>query len=34
VRFAFIEAEKAVWPVEVQCAVLDVSRSGVRAPTG
>ena len=33
-RFAFIEAERAVWPVEVQCAVLDVSRSGFYAWKG
>jgi putative transposase len=31
VRFAFIDAEKALWPVEVQCDVLDVSRSGYYA---
>jgi putative transposase len=31
VKFAFIEAEKAVWPVEVQCDVLGVSRSGYYA---
>lgn len=30
-RFAFIDAEKAVWPVEVQCDVLEVSRSGYYA---
>ena len=26
-RYAFIDAEKATWPVEVQCGVLEVSRS-------
>jgi putative transposase len=31
VRFAFIHAEKARWPVEVQCEVLEVSRSGYYA---
>jgi len=31
VKFAFIDAEKAQWPVEVQCAVLGVSRSGYYA---
>ena len=30
-RFEFIHAEKASWPVEVLCAVLDVSRSGYYA---
>ena len=30
-RFAFIEAEKAVWPVTVMCDVLEVSRSGYYA---
>lgn len=30
-KFAFIDAEKAVWPVEVQCDVLGVSRSGYYA---
>jgi len=30
-RFAFIDAEKALWPVEVQCEVLGVSRSGYYA---
>lgn len=33
-RFAFIDAEKARWPVEVQCEVLDVSRSGYYAWKG
>jgi hypothetical protein len=28
VKFAFIDAEKALWPVEVQCELLGVSRSG------
>jgi putative transposase len=28
VRFAFIQAEKARWPIEVQCEVFEVSRSG------
>ncbi len=27
-RFAFILVWKARWPVEVQCEVLEVSRSG------
>jgi transposase InsO family protein len=31
VRFAFIQAEKAEWPVEVLCQVLSVSRSGFYA---
>ena len=30
-KFAFIDAEKAQWPVEVQCDVLGVSRSGYYA---
>ena len=30
-RFAFIESEKAQWPVVVMCRVLDVSRSGFYA---
>ena len=30
-KFAFIDAEKAVWPVEVQCDVFGVSRSGYYA---
>ena len=33
-RFAFIDAEKATWPVEVQCEVLEVSRSGYYAWRG
>ena len=33
-RFAFIDAEKASWPVEVQCEVLGVSRSGYYAWKG
>ncbi len=28
-RYAFIDAEKATRPVEAQCGVLDVSRSGL-----
>lgn len=32
--FAFIDAEKAQWPVEVQCQVLGVSRSGYYAWKG
>ena len=32
-KFAFIEAEKATWPVEVLCDVLAVSRSGYYAWT-
>jgi len=31
VRFAFIHVERATWPVEVLCEVLDVSRSGFYA---
>jgi len=31
VKFAFIEAEKACWPVETLCDVLGVSRSGYYA---
>jgi putative transposase len=34
VKFAFIDAEKAEWPVEVQCEVLGVSRSGYYAWKG
>ena len=30
-RFAFVHAEKAVWPVTVMCEVLCVSRSGYYA---
>ena len=30
-RFAFIDAEKACWPVGIMCSVLDVSRSGFYA---
>ena len=30
-KFAFIDAEKAAWPVEVQCDVFGVSRSGYYA---
>ena len=30
-KFAFIDAEKAQWPVEVQCELLGVSRSGYYA---
>jgi putative transposase len=33
-RFAFVLAEKAVWPVKVMCEVLDVSRSGYYAWRG
>jgi putative transposase len=33
-RFAFIDAEKAHWPIEVQCEVLGVSRSGYYAWKG
>jgi transposase InsO family protein len=33
VRFAFIAAEKALYPIEVLCDVLDVSRSGYYAWT-
>ena len=32
--FAFIDAEKARWPVEVQCDVFGVSRSGYYAWKG
>jgi putative transposase len=31
VRFVFIDAEKATWPVQVMCEVLGVSRSGFYA---
>jgi transposase InsO family protein len=31
VRFAFIEAEKANYPVDLMCSVLEVSRSGYYA---
>jgi putative transposase len=34
VKFAFIDAEKAQWPVDVQCDVLGVSRSGYYAWKG
>jgi transposase InsO family protein len=34
VKFAFIQAEKARWPIEVQCEVFEVSRSGYYAWTG
>lgn len=30
-KFAFIDVEKACWPIEILCAVLDVSRSGFYA---
>ena len=30
-KFAFIDAEKAQWPVDVQCGALGVSRSGYYA---
>ena len=33
-KFAFIRAEKAQWPVEVQCALFGVSRSGYYAWKG
>ena len=33
-KFAFIDAEKARWPVEVQCDVFGVSRSGYYAWKG
>jgi transposase InsO family protein len=33
-RFAFVLAEKAVWPVNVMCEVLEVSRSGYYAWQG
>ena len=32
--FAFIDAEKAQWPIDVQCAVFGVSRSGYYAWKG
>ena len=32
-KFAFIDAEKATWPVDTLCAVLGVSRSGYYAWT-
>jgi putative transposase len=31
VKFAFIQSEKAHWPIEVQCEVFGVSRSGYYA---
>jgi len=31
VKFAFIEANRAAWPVAAQCRVLDVSRAGFYA---
>jgi putative transposase len=31
VKFAFIHTEKAQWPIEVQCEVFEVSRSGYYA---
>jgi len=34
VRFVFIEAEKATYPVSLMCSVLDVSRSGYYAWRG
>jgi putative transposase len=34
VKFAFIDAEKARWPVEIQCEVFGVSRSGFYAWNG
>jgi hypothetical protein len=34
VKFAFIDAEKALWPVEMQCELLGVSRSGFYAWKG
>ena len=33
-KFAFIDAEKALWPVQVQCDVFGVSRSGYYAWKG
>ena len=33
-KFAFIQAEKARWPIEVQCDVFGVSRSGYYAWSG
>jgi putative transposase len=33
-RFAFVHAQKAVWPVNVMCEVLGVSRSGYYAWQG
>jgi transposase InsO family protein len=34
VKFAFIDAEKALWPIEMQCELLGVSRSGFYAWKG
>jgi transposase InsO family protein len=34
VKFAFIDAEKATWPVDTMCSVLGVSRSGYYAWVG
>ena len=33
-KYAFIDAEKALWPVDVQCDALGVSRSGYYAWKG
>ncbi len=33
-KFAFIDAEKATWPVDTMCSVLGVSRSGYYAWVG
>lgn len=33
-RFAFIEQHRDVWPIKIQCAVLEVSRSGFYAWRG
>ena len=33
-KFAFIDAEKDQWPIDVQCSVLNVSRSGYYAWKG
>ena len=30
-RYRFIEDHRAVWPIDVQCRVLEVSRSGYYA---
>ena len=33
-RFAFIEEHREVWPIAIQCSVLEVSRSGFYAWRG
>ena len=33
-RFAFIKEHQEVWPIKIQCSVLEVSRSGFYAWRG